>query len=126
VPQEVAVITEEGPVPLLDLDGYSKADEERPLRAYAVLAVVYNALFGGFLVLARRGKLDDLARQATPGNILLLGVATHKLSRLISKDWVTSPIRAPFTTYEGPASASEVNERPRGHGMRLALGELLT
>ena len=114
-------------MPLLDLDGYSKAGEERPLGAYAVLAVVYNALFGGFLLLARRrGMLDDLARQATPGNILLLGVATHKLSRLIAKDWVTSPIRAPFTTYEDPASASEVNERPRGHGMRLALGELLT
>jgi hypothetical protein len=117
----------EEPVSLLDLDGYSKAGEERPLRAYAVLAVVYNAIFGGFLLLARRrGKLDDLAGQATPGNLLLYGVAAHNLSRLIAKDWVTSPLRAPFVTYEGPASGPEVNERPRGQGMRLALGELVT
>jgi hypothetical protein len=114
-------------LPVLDLEGYSEAGEERPLRAYALLAIVYNAFFGGFLLLARRrGKLDDLAQQATPGNLLLYGVATHKLSRLIAKDWVTSPVRAPFATYEGPASGPEVNERPRGHGMRLALGELVT
>ena len=112
---------------LLDTSGYNKGDDERPLRAYALLAIVYNTIFGGFLLLARRrGKMDELARQATLGNVLLYGVATHKLSRLIAKDWVTSPLRAPFTTYEGHASGSEVNETPRGHGMQLALGELIT
>jgi hypothetical protein len=124
---EVSVMTGEGPKPLLNVDGYSKADEERPLHVYAVLAVVYNALFGELLLLMRRRcELDDLARQATLGSIPLPGVATHELSRLIAKDWVRSPIRAPFTTCDGPANASEVNESPRGHGLRLALGELLT
>lgn len=114
-------------MPSLDLDGYSRSGEERPLRAYAVLAVIFNTIFGGFLLLVRRGgKTSALVEQATPGNLLLLGVATHKLSRLIAKDWVTSPLRAPFTTYEGAASGPEVIESPRGHGMRLALGELLT
>ena len=114
-------------MPLLDFRGYTKDGEERPLRSYALLTLIYNALFAAFLLLVRRRrKLDELTSQATVGNLLLLGVATHKLSRLISKDWVTSPIRAPFTTYEEPASASEVSERPRGHGMQLALGELLT
>lgn len=114
-------------MPLLDVGGYSKPGVERPLRAYAILAAIYNTIFGVFLLLVRhRGLSRDIARQATPGNLLLLGVATHKLSRLIAKDWVTSPIRAPFTTYEGQASGPEVNESPRGHGMRLALGELLT
>ena len=88
---------------------------------------IFNSIFAAFLVLVRwRGRSEDLARQATLSNVLLFGVATHKLSRLISKDWVTSPLRAPFTTYEGPASGSEVNESPRGHGMRLAFGELIT
>ncbi len=36
-----------------------------------------------------------------PGDILLLGVATHKLGRLLAKDWVTSFLRAPFTTFKG-------------------------
>lgn len=112
---------------VLDLNGYAADSDDRPLRAYALLAVVFNAIFSGFLLLVRRrGLTRELAAQATAGHLLLLGVATHKLSRLIAKDWVTSPLRAPFTTYEGPASGPEVNESPRGHGMRLALGELLT
>lgn len=114
-------------MPSLDLSGYNTGDEGRPLHAYVVLTIIYNAIFGGFLLLVRRrGKTRDLARQATPGNLPLFGIATYALSRLIAKDWVISPLRAPFTTYEGPASGSEVNERPRGHGMRLALGELIT
>ena len=60
-----------------------------------------------------------------PYDLVLLGAATHKLSRLISKDKVTSPLRAPFTRYRGPAGPGEVSEEPRGTGMRLALGELL-
>ena len=107
--------------------GYSEPGDERPLGAYALLALVYNGLFGGFLLIARRRGLERrMAEQARPTNVLLLGVATYKLSRLIAKDWVTSPLRAPFTTYEGPASGPELRESPRGHGLRRALGELLT
>ncbi len=100
-------------MPSLDLGGYS-SNEERPLRAYAVLAVIFNAFGGGFLLLVRRlGLTSELAKQAIPGNLVLLGVATHKLSRLIAKDGVTSPLRAPFATYDGQASGPEVIERPR-------------
>jgi hypothetical protein len=42
---------------------------------------------------------------------VLLGVATYKLSRLISSDRVTSPLRAPFVEYVEPAGASEVKEK---------------
>jgi hypothetical protein len=39
---------------------------------------------------------------------------------------VTSVVRAPFTTYEGPAGSGEVEERPRGTGLRRAIGELVS
>jgi hypothetical protein len=39
---------------------------------------------------------------------------------------VTSPLRAPFTRYEGPGGPAEVNEAVRGHGARHAMGELVT
>jgi hypothetical protein len=105
--------------------GYS--DEARPLGAYTMLVIAYNALFGGFLMLARRRRIERrLAEQASLPNLLLLGTATFKLSKLIAKDWVTSPLRAPFTRYDRAASGPEVNESPRGSGMQLALGELLT
>jgi Protein of unknown function (DUF1360) len=58
-------------------------------------------------------------------DVLLTGVATHKLSRLIAKDKITAFARAPFTEYEQPGGPAEVEERARGEGMRRTIGELL-
>jgi Protein of unknown function (DUF1360) len=38
---------------------------------------------------------------------------------------VTSFLRAPFTTFQESSGHGEVEEEPRGHGLRLAVGELL-
>jgi hypothetical protein len=48
------------------------------------------------------------------------------LSRLITKDSITSPLRAPFTRFIGPAGDGEVNEEVIGTGLRHAIGELVT
>jgi hypothetical protein len=103
--------------------GYSR--EDRPLAAYAVLVGIFNAAFAGVLLVS---KTADRAIPERVGlaDLVLLGVATHKLSRLLTKDWVTSFVRAPFVELEGPAGPGEVNERPRGTGLRRAVGELLT
>jgi hypothetical protein len=58
---------------------------------------------------------------------VLVTVATHKASRLIAKDRVTSAVRAPFTEVEvdhGP-SRRRVREKARGDGIRRAVGELV-
>ena len=52
-------------------------------------------------------------------------MASHKLSRLIAKDKVTSPLRAPFTELEGKGGPAELEETSRGEGARKAIGELL-
>jgi hypothetical protein len=52
-------------------------------------------------------------------------VATHKYSRLLAKDRVTSFLRAPFVRYEGEAGPAEVSETPRGQGPQRAIGELI-
>jgi hypothetical protein len=57
--------------------------------------------------------------------MLTLGVASHKLSRLIAKDKVTTPLRAPFTEYEEEGGPGEVEERARGEGPRKAIGDML-
>ena len=59
-------------------------------------------------------------------DLALLAVATHRLSRLITKDSVTAVVRAPFTQFNEPAGDGEVNEEVRGTGLRHAVGELLT
>ena len=104
--------------------GYS--DEHRPLKAYAGLMGVFNVIFAVvLLVVKRRGR--RIPERIGYADIITLGVATHKASRLLAKDSVTSPYRAPFTTYEGPGEMSgEVSESPRGTGWRYAIGELIT
>jgi len=59
-------------------------------------------------------------------DVMLVGVATHKLSRRLSKNSVTSPLRAPFTRYKGAAGPAELVEEVRGTGLRKAVGELVT
>ena len=61
------------------------------------------------------------------GDAVLLTVATFRLSRRIAKDPVTSPLRAPFTAFQGQSGHAEVAEEVREHGgAKHAIGELLT
>jgi hypothetical protein len=97
---------------------------ERPLGSYAALLGVFGtAVAASGLAIRKSGR--ELPERIAVGDLLLLGAATHKASRLLAKDKVTSPLRAPFTEHEKPGGPGEVEERPRGTGIRLALGELL-
>ena len=100
------------------------ADEERPLASYAALAGTFVAAGGLALLLVERGP--GLPRRIGASDLVLIGIATHKLARLVAKDKITSFLRAPFARYQGPGAPGEVEEEARGHGLRLALGELLT
>jgi hypothetical protein len=105
-------------------EAYAPPGEERPLAAYGALIGAFGTALGGSLVALRlRGR--ELPESPHWGDLVLLGVATHKVSRLLTKDRVTSFVRAPFTRYQEAAGHGEVEEQPRGTGLRLALGELL-
>jgi hypothetical protein len=106
------------------VDGYAPPAERPPLLAYAVLASVFNALFAAALLAARRSG-RSLPERVGAGDLVTIGVASHKLSRLLAKDKVTSPLRAPFTELEGNGGPGELEEGSRGKGARKAIGELL-
>jgi hypothetical protein len=110
--------------PLGSLSSHYAPGQERPLGSYALLIGAYTTGLAGGLV-ALRTRRRQLLERPTAGDLLLVGIATHKLSRLIAKDRVTSFIRAPFTRYQEPSGQGEVEEEPCGHGLRLAVGELL-
>ena len=99
--------------------------EERPLAAYALLIAVFNAGFAGAIAAAHTAGRKPPERIAA-ADLLLLGAATQKLSRLLSKDIVTSVLRAPFTEFGDYAGQGEVNESARGQGLQKAIGELVT
>jgi hypothetical protein len=97
---------------------------ERPLGGYGVLMGSFAAVAGGFgAVLKRSGR--ELPERMEAGDLVLVAVATHKASRLIAKERVTSPLRAPFTRFQDDAGPGEVNEAARGRGVRRAVGELI-
>ena len=99
-------------------------DEERPLGGYAAGLGIYSTAVAGLSLLAR--KRGRSAPELTPYEVTLLAIATHKVARTISKDNVTSVLRAPFTRYAGTGGPAELHEEVRGHGVKHAVGELLT
>jgi Protein of unknown function (DUF1360) len=105
-----------------EIEQYS-AGHDRPLRSYAAFIATYaTAVTGGALVARHRGV--RLPERIGAADLALVGVATHRLSRLLAKDSITSVVRAPFTEYVEPSGAGEVHEEVRGTGFRHALGEL--
>jgi uncharacterized protein DUF1360 len=105
-------------------EGYSP-EQERPLGGYAALMSVYAVLTGAFAAWFRASG-RSLPERVDPYDLALITVATHKSSRIITKDKVTATVRGPFTEYEGEAAPpGEVSESPRGRGLRRAVGELL-
>jgi hypothetical protein len=98
--------------------------QERPLGSYAILTGIYGSALAGSLV-ALRARGHELPERFAAADVLVIGIASHKLSRLIAKDKVTSFLRAPFTRFQESSGHGEVEEEPCGHGPRLAAGELL-
>jgi hypothetical protein len=103
---------------------YAADDEHRPLGAYAVLTGAFGASLAGALV-AARATGRELPERWSAQDLVLAGLATHKVSRLITKDKITSAVRAPFTRFQEKSGHGELEEAARGRGMRYAMGELL-
>jgi hypothetical protein len=100
-----------------------QAGEDRPLGSFLALMGAYGAVVAvGGLAARRRG----LPQGVGPADLGLVSVATFKLSRLLAKDPVTSPLRAPFTRFAGTSGEAELEEEVRGSGPRKAMGELVT
>src|SRR4051812_19323620 len=99
--------------------------QEFPTRDYAALVTIFNGALATAL-LAKKCSEEPLPERVEPKDVLLFALATQKLSRVITKDKVTTAFRAPFTEVEGKGGAGELEERPKGRGFRRAVGELLT
>ncbi len=103
---------------------YAPPAQRPPLVAYAATVAIFNALFAAALLIARRSG-RELPERIGAADLASIGVASHKVSRLIAKDKVTSPLRAPFTEFQEEGGPGEYEEASRGSGARKAIGELL-
>lgn len=105
-------------------NGQSESREEHPVGGYAALMGAFSALACAFVAWMARSR-RELPERFDGRDLALMTAATHKASRLLTKDRVTRPVRAPFTSFQKDAGQGEVEERARGHGLRRAVGELL-
>lgn len=125
----MAEITEAG-VAVVDkvrqeADAYRGA-ESRPMAGYVASMALY-CLVVSVATVAARVTGRGLPKRWHPQDLVLVTIGTHKLSRTIAKDAVTSPLRAPFTRYQGAAGPAEVKEEARHDStFRHTMGELLT
>ncbi len=106
--------------------GAYSGDDPRPLSGYVAVLVIYSSLVAlTALLAALTGRtLPDRWRVI---DLLTVTAGTHKLSRTLTKDAVTSPLRVPFTHYAGTGGPAELQEKPRQQSqLRHSLGELLT
>lgn len=91
------------------------ATPTRPAN-YALISGVYAAAFGA-VAWSSRGRDERL----DGGELVTLGVATFTLTRVLTEQKVESWLRRPFVV-----EAADGRRRPRGEGMRFAIGELLS
>lgn len=103
-----------------------RTDEGKATAMGGRLVLTATFLTGAAAVAAVAHRSGRVPERIPTGDLVLLGVATHKASRIISKEKVTGFLRAPFTTCAEAEDNAEVPEKPRGRGVRRAIGELLT
>jgi Protein of unknown function (DUF1360) len=105
---------------------------DRPTRAptttaaasaenYAALATVFLSGLAGVVVLARRRQFDG-ASAIQLEELPALALATFALADTVAKEKVSTWLRQPFVVED----AEHHPLAPKGHGMRRAVGELLT
>ena len=103
---------------------YDRAEEDQrredtPTTAsdYAAINVVYGALIATVLFSTR----ERHARDPIAGRELIpISAATFALSKVIAREKIGSWMREPFVEHTGG------ERRPRGRGLRRAVGELVT
>ncbi|MFI6044222.1 DUF1360 domain-containing protein [Nocardia sp. NPDC051321] len=100
--------------------------DQRRLGGYVATMALYAVTVA---VTALCGSLThrQLPRAMTARELVITALAAHKLSRTVTKDAVTRPVRAPFTRQTGDGGPGEIMEQPKSAaGVQHSIGELLS
>lgn len=100
-------------------------DELENQATKLTLMTLFLGILGTFsLRVMRRGEVLNLS----PFQLLLLGLSSYRVGRMMAFERIAAPLRAPFTdTIPDESGAGETVVATRdGSGVRSAIGELLT
>jgi hypothetical protein len=87
---------------------------------YATINAVWISLLGG-LIMATRGRASDDPIQGR--ELIPLAAATFAVSKAVARERIGSWVREPFVEED---NVEGQRQRPKGRGLRRALGELVT
>ena len=87
---------------------------------YAAINAVWISLLGG-LIMATRGRASEDPIQAR--ELIPLSAATFAVSKAVARERIGSWVREPFVQED---NVEGERQRPKGSGLRRALGELVT
>jgi hypothetical protein len=100
----------------------SAAHESRERRAaYLGLVGLFLSAFGAVATARTRKPLA-----VSPLDLAMLGLSTFRLGRMVAYDTVLHPFREPFTETVPDGTGAGLTVEPEGHGVRRAIGELLS
>jgi Protein of unknown function (DUF1360) len=104
------------------------ADSPREPERIASFAAVLGVFATGLAATALYGRMTgkQLPDRVAPLDVALGALATFKFTRMIAKDAVTTPLRAPFTQFEENSGAGEVMESPKPGHPQHTIGDLLS
>jgi hypothetical protein len=97
---------------------HSQNGRETEPADYATLNVVYGALLAGLIVATRKRAQSQEPIPAI--ELVPISAATFALAKVIAREKIGSWVREPFVEEDSTQS------RPRGRGLRRAVGELVT
>jgi hypothetical protein len=100
-------------------------EADRPLGSFLALMGGYAAAVGALSAVVRSRHIE-LPDDVSWKDLALIALATHKVSRVLAKAPVTSPLRAPFVTFQGASGEAELVEDVTVTGPKHAIGEFVT
>ena len=106
-------------------DRLTRKDKEEYATKLTLLGV-FVSIFAAFTHHYQEQRRGRAQRPISPMDLVLLGLSTLRLGRMVSYDLVTEPLRQPFTkTVPDPTGAGDTVEPREGSGFQRSLGQLI-
>ena len=102
----------------------TRLDDAQQVRATKLTLIsIFLGILGTFAtrIVGRRGDL-----KLTPFDLLMLGLSTFRIGRMIAFEGVAAPLREPFTQVTDDRTGAGQTVVATGAGVRHALGELFS
>jgi Protein of unknown function (DUF1360) len=95
-------------------------------QTYAAKLALIGTFLGSMATFSLMARCRETEATASPFDLVLLGLASYRIGRMLAYERVAAPLRAGVTTTAPDPSGFGETVVARGEGARKAIGELLS